>query len=457
MPKKCAVCTKNLYSYQNFIQCTSCFGWIHHGNRLDCSSLTDTEFEEHVNDVHKSFTCDHCISECISKENNSVFQTLPFPVECEENIFGKPPEVKRKSDINSMTTSELNKFINQCKNIENRIKSVSDDEDEEDFFNSMVDSKYYTIKDFNKMKPDKSSSLGLMHVNIASLDAHIDDLRMALGRLKFSFDVIGISEHKIRENCEPANNIELTGYEKFIFEPTGTSHGGSGFYIKSDLDFKVRDDLNLNSPGNFEAMFIELILPGRKNLIVGCIYRHGSGIPLRNFTNDHLEPLLDKICAEKKEITLMGDFNVDLLKVSDNNAAGEFYNMFSSYFLTPFVLQPTRLKAKTLIDNIFLNSLEYSSFSGNLLYELSDHLTQFLILEGFVKERCLPEIKMFKRNYKNFHEAEFEEIVIKGIDWDEICMLRLRNPTVSVKNFFDTLNFHLDEMAPLKKVTLKKI
>ena len=56
----------------------------------------------------------------------------------------------------------------------------------------------------------------------------------------------------------------------------------------------------------------------------------------------------------------MGDFNVDLLKVSDNNAAGDFYNMFSSYFLTPFVLQPSRLKAKTLIDDIFLNSLEYS-------------------------------------------------------------------------------------------------
>ena len=52
----------------------------------------------------------------------------------------------------------------------------------------------------------------------------------------------------------------------------------------------------------------------------------------------------------------MGDLNVDLLKVSDNNAAGDFYNMFSSYFLTPFVLQPSRLKAKTLKEH-------YSIFS----------------------------------------------------------------------------------------------
>ena len=152
----------------------------------------------------------------------------------------------------------------------------------------------------------------------------------------------------------------------------------------------------------------------------------------------------------------MGDFNVDLLKTTDNNASGDFFNMFSSYFFTPYVLQPTRLRSKTLIDNIFLNSLDYSSFSGNLLYELSDHLTQFLILEGFAKDRSLPDTNIFKRNYKNFNEAEFEETVINGIDWDEICKLRLRNPNVSVKNFFDTLSFHLDEMAPFEKVTLKK-
>ena len=106
------------------------------------SNLTESEYDEHVNDILKPFTCDHCVSECISKNNNSIFQILPFPVECEDNIFGKPPEVKRKPDISSMTTSELNKFISQCKHIENQVKSVSDNENEEEFFNSMVNSSY---------------------------------------------------------------------------------------------------------------------------------------------------------------------------------------------------------------------------------------------------------------------------------------------------------------------------
>ena len=103
MPKICPVCTKFIYSYQEFVQCDVCFGLIHHGNRVACSGLTDVEYNEHSNDIHKPFTCDYCVSERISKENNSIFQTLPFSVECEDNIFGKPPEVKCKPDISSMT------------------------------------------------------------------------------------------------------------------------------------------------------------------------------------------------------------------------------------------------------------------------------------------------------------------------------------------------------------------
>ena len=135
-------------------------------------------------------------------------------------------------------------------------------------------------------------------------------------------------------------------------------------------------------------MFVEIVFPDRKNLIVGCVYRHPTSvISVRDFADTHLEPILHKISQEKKECALMGDFNVDLLKSSgNNNTASDFFNNLSSHLFTPFVLQPTRLKSKTLIDNIFVNTLEYQSNSGNLLLEIYDHLTQFVILEGFIKE-----------------------------------------------------------------------
>ena len=69
-------------------------------------------------------------------------------------------------------------------------------EAENDQLSSTISSQYY-IKKFNKPKIDKKSSFGLFHANIASLNAHIDDLRDLLGRLEFSFDVIRLSEHRI--------------------------------------------------------------------------------------------------------------------------------------------------------------------------------------------------------------------------------------------------------------------
>ena len=66
------------------------------------------------------------------------------------------------------------------------------------------------------------------------------------------------------------------------------------------------------------------------------------------------------------------------------------------------------------------------------------------------------EINIFNRNYKFSHETEFEEMVMNGIDWVEICMIRLRNPNASVKKFFDTLNFHQDEIASFEKVAPKQ-
>ena len=73
----------------------------------------------------------------------------------------------------------------------------------------------------------------------------------------------------------------------------------------------------------------------------------------------------------------------------------------TSHHYSPFVLQPTRLRSKTLIDNIVFNSLEYHSKSGNLLIEMSDHLMQFLVLEGFVKELKPPKVDLFTRDFKN--------------------------------------------------------
>ena len=45
----------------------------------------------------------------------------------------------------------------------------------------------------------------------------------------------------------------------------------SCFYVKDTLAYKLRNDLLLNplNPGDFESNFIEIIIPDKKNLILG--------------------------------------------------------------------------------------------------------------------------------------------------------------------------------------------
>ena len=151
----------------------------------------------------------------------------------------------------------------------------------------------------------------------------------------------------------------------------------------------------------------------------------------------------------------MGDFNVDLLKIDNHSGSNEFYNEMTSHFFTPYILQPTRLHSKTLIDNIFFNSLEYHSKSGNLLIEISDHLMQFMIVDGFIKEKFVPESNLYKRDFSNFNEREFVE-TIHNMNWVEICNLNKFDPNFSCSNFFNNIIYSLDEFAPFKKVTRKE-
>ena len=73
----------------------------------------------------------------------------------------------------------------------------------------------------------------------------------------------------------------------------------------------------------------------------------------------------------------------------------------------PHVLKPTRIASHsfTLIDNIFFNSIEYQTISGNLLRDLTDHLPNFLIIERFAFSRH--KEKKYKQDYSYYNEEAF--------------------------------------------------
>ena len=62
-----------------------------------------------------------------------------------------------------------------------------------------------------------------------------------------------------------------------------------------------------------ESVFVEIIQVDSKNIDIGCIYKH-SCMQQSEFSYEYLKPLSEKLISENKEVKLLGDFNINLLK-----------------------------------------------------------------------------------------------------------------------------------------------
>jgi exonuclease III len=96
-----------------------------------------------------------------------------------------------------------------------------------------------------------------------------------LSALYFPFSLIGLSEIKFRDNQDPLTNIQIAGYE-FASKPSLSNAGGVAFYIKKNLNFKIKNEISV-IVSDFESLWIEIESVGQPNLICGMVYRHPNG------------------------------------------------------------------------------------------------------------------------------------------------------------------------------------
>ena len=125
----------------------------------------------------------------------------------------------------------------------------------------------------------------------------------------------------------------------------------------------------------------------------------------------------------------------------------------SSHFFVPYILQPTILTkiSKTLVDNIFLNSIKFETLSGILTSLICDPLPQLLILKDFHRKPTVTNNIVYERNCRFFNNNEFEND-LKSIPWENI----LSQVNLSVFNlFFKEINNLLEEHAPIHKLSKK--
>ena len=183
---------------------------------------------------------------------------------------------------------------------------------------------------------------------------------------------------------ESQNNLLLllilTSNYAIEFTPTKSSAGGTLLYTANHLSYKPRPDLNIYKANQLESTFVEIINPKKGNIVVGCIYKHPT-MDVLDFKNNYLGQTFESVSKERKQVFLLGDFNINLLNYNCHQPTNDFLDSLASNSFIPYILHPTRITShsKTLIDNIFSNFISPDIISGNITATISDHLPPIFI------------------------------------------------------------------------------
>ena len=428
----CGICNKNVNSNHKAVQCDLC----NYHNHIKCDGVDNKTYDILVkSDDSVSHYCKIC------KEEIFAFQSLTDDQYIASIVKGI--DVSENLNLRLFPPPALKILFNDLDN-NNKDETIA------------INCSYY---DFSTPIPNsKKENNSMFHLNIASLGLHKEELVTALSLLNLDFDVIAVTETKIKAGIEPIYDPTLTGYKLFQ-TPTECEKGGALLYIKSHLHCRRRDDLEskMYKSCELESVFVEVIKEGKKNKIYACIYRHPS-MEIDDFNQNFFEQIIKELIHDNKITYLLGDFNIDLLKLETDDNINSFYNILTSNLFVPHITLPTRITShsKTLIDNIFSNDPDFSQgVSGNFTFSISDHLPQFLLMPKL--DNHLPKMhNIKKRNMKNIDKENLVADIL-NIDWHEVLSAELMDTNHSFDRFDKKVSEIVDRYVPLKKVNKKEL
>ena len=88
------------------------------------------------------------------------------------------------------------------------------------------------------------------------------------------------------------------------------------------------------------STLVEILNRNQKNMLIGCVYKHLKH-EVSDFTKNHIIPLLKQLSNEKKYIMIMDDFNIKLIKYTDDKNTGTFLDTIFSQSFLPYIKTTT--------------------------------------------------------------------------------------------------------------------
>ena len=309
------------------------------------------------------------------------------------------------------------------------------------------------------LKRTFKQGFSILHLNSRSFNKNRDFIDAFISNVNHTFSIIALSETWFKE--DQSNLIDISNYTLLNVPRQGRRSGGVGLYIHDSLSFKVRNDLNLiqdrthgsvDNVDHSESVFVELISPNSKNVIVGNIYRaHRTDIDL---FNTDLSNCLDRIASENKNCYISGDFNLDILRYNTDSKINEFVNNFYSHNMYPLIDRPTRITSHsaTILDNIFTNVFSNQIKSGIFVTGITDHYPIFQFTNALDIKLNSPK-SVYSRSFNQCNINCFRSH-LQLANWDHV--MSEQSPQVAYTKFFDKFNELYNRCFPLRRKRITK-
>ena len=325
--------------------------------------------------------------------------------------------------------------------------------DDSESLSLFTESKYYSTSDIrtipNFARDDQN--ITVFNSNARSLLKHEIEYKSlfdSLNKADLNFNIITFCETWMDTNLESL--ISFDGYSAVYRHKNNIKEGGGiAAFIKSHINFKVRDDLNFTDEvlDKFDGLFVELVTTKKAQNIILCIlYRSPSYNSIPEFTT-HLLHKIDLIHKEGKSILITGDTNIDLLKYQSYPNTTSFLDNMIVKNLIPKITKPTRVTktSSTLIDHIFTNIENTHCIAGTLLTNISDHYSNFISVETKSQPKSCPQTYTYRAitptSLANLNNS------IQEHDWNDVY--NASDVNIAYELFEKQLSHLLDTHLPI--------
>ena len=320
----------------------------------------------------------------------------------------------------------------------------------------LTSSNYFSTDEFSSLCQNHSQDnyLSILNVNSRSLIKNFTEYESYFKSLHpYEFDILSFTETWLDENLQPL--VQFENYRAIFKHKLNRKEGGGiAIYVKENISFIERPDLSIpvNQQHLYDCLFIEIIVPELKNIIIGIVYRSPKQNSTPEFTNC-VNDLLEQISSENKEVILLGDTNIDLLKYNSSRHVSQYMEMIFSNSYVPIITKPTRVtnSSQTLIDHVIKKQSDTKYIAGTIINDISDHYINYMLLN--IKKTFKPKPRVI--TYRSFTQSNIDNLNndLVSHNWDNV--LNIDEPNLAYQEFMKSYNFYFVKNIPLKSVRFK--